>query len=449
MAVSVIYTRSIAYTSRQPRRRLSGVEVIPGSVRRARLDAGLSLAQVGGDDLTRQAIHLIETGKTRPSMRSLRVIAKRLGVPVSTFLLSSDPERAVMHGEHANELDRLCHAHQYDRVVDIARELLAPGASQEVQAVAHFYLGQALRHLVRPDQAVVHLRLARQLFDRLGDPWLAAEALDWEASSLYLKEDTRSVAMAEEALRRYRSLEPRQPETEARMLEHLGTYLLRHQDYDRAQPYYEEALHVAGSVRDLSRLGRIYHGLSSCHWRLGDLRRATDLAYKAVALYAVENELRPVAAQTALPRVENDLAMLLIRQGLFDRAEELVVAALERLARAGVDRLRSHIMLTLGEVRLRQGRLLEALGTTEQAMDLASRHEEMMAVADGHQQLGEIYAQMGRPALRDQHFSQAMAILDSAGLRERQAECQAAYDRLLGEKQRRPEQAQTSGQASA
>ena len=112
ISMSVIYTRSIAYTSRQPRRRLSGVEVIPGSVRRARLDAGLSLAQVGGDELTRQAIHLIETGKTRPSMRSLRVIAKRLGVPVSTFLLSSDPERAVMHGEHANELDRLCHLFQ-------------------------------------------------------------------------------------------------------------------------------------------------------------------------------------------------------------------------------------------------------------------------------------------------------------------------------------------------
>ena len=442
--MSVIYTRSIAYTSRQPRRRLSGVEVIPGSVRRARLDAGLSLAQVGGDELTRQAIHLIETGKTRPSMRSLRVIAKRLGVPVSTFLLSSDPERAVMHGEHANELDRLCQTHQYDRVVEIARELLVPGASQEVQAVAHFYLGQALHHLVQPDQALAHLRLARQLFDRLGDPWLAAEAMDWESCALYLKDDPRAIVLAEEALRRYRSLEPRQAETEARILEHLGTYMLRQRAYDRAQPYYEEALQVAGAVRDLSRLGRIYHGLSRCQWKLGDLRRATDLAYKAVALYAVENELRPVAAQTALPRVENDLAMLLIRQGLFDRAEELVVSALDRLARAGVDRLRSYIMLTLGEVRMRQGRLHEALGTTEQAMDLASRHEEMMAVAEGHQQLGEIYAQLGRPALRDQHFSQAMGILSGAGLRERQVECRAAYERLLAEERPQAEQPKAS-----
>jgi tetratricopeptide (TPR) repeat protein len=447
--VSVIYTRSIAYTSRQPRRRLSGVEVIPGSVRRARLDAGLSLAQVGGDELTRQAIHLIETGKTRPSMRSLRVIAKRLGVPVSTFLLTSDPERSIMHGEHANELDRLCQAHQYARVVEIGRELLTPDASQEVRAVAHFYLGQARRHLVQPDEAVAHLREARQLFDRLGDPWLAAEALDWEASALYLKEDPRSVSLAEEALRRYRSLEPRQPETEARMLEHLGTYLLRHQDYDRAQPYYEEALHVAGSVRDLSRLGRIYHGLSCCHWRLGDLRRATDLAFKAVALYAVENELRPVAAQVALPRVENDLAMLLMRQGMVDRAEEFALSALERLARTGVDRLRSHILLTLGEVRMRQGRLQEALGITEQAMELAARHEEMMAVADGHQQLGEVYAQLSRSALRDHHFAQALAILGAVGLRERQAECRAAYDRVLAEERRRHEKPQASGQASA
>ena len=383
-------------------------------------------------------------------MRSLRVIARRLGVPVSTFLLSPDPQRSVMRGEHANELDRLCQSHQYARVVEIGNQLLAPGASYEVQAAAHLYLGQALRHLVQPEEALLHLRQARALFDRLGDPWLSAEALDWEASSLYLMEDPSAVALAEEALRRYRSLEPRQPETEARMLEHLGTYLVRQRAYDRAQPYYEEALHVAGAVRDLSRLGRIYHGLSRCHWKLGDLRRATDLASKAVALYGVEDELRPVSARVALPRAQNDLAMLLMRQGQVERAEELVLSALGRMARAGVDRLRSQILLTLGEVRQRQGRFEEAQDITEQALELAARHEEQMAVADGHQQLGEIHARLGRPELCDRHFHQALAILGDAGLRERRDECLAVYDRVRGETRSGPaQQPRGSKEASA
>ena len=233
------------------------------------------------------------------------------------------------------------------------------------------------------------------------------------------------------------------------MLEHLGTYLLKQRAYDRAQPYYEEALHVAGAVRDLSRLGRIYHGLSRCHWRLGDLRRATDLAYKAVALYQVENELRPVSARVALPRVENDLAMLLMRQGMLDRAEELVVAALERMQRAGVDRLRSQIMLTLGEVRQRQGRLEDALEITQQALEVARRHDEQMAVADGHQQLGEIHALLGRPELFDRHFGEALAILRDAGLRERENECLATYERGRRGGRRPAEEPRASGGASA
>src|SRR5215470_14806692 len=76
----------LAVRSRRARGRLSGVDINPEVLRQARVAAGLSLAQVGGTELTRQAVHLIETGKVRPSMRSLRVLASRLGVPVASLL---------------------------------------------------------------------------------------------------------------------------------------------------------------------------------------------------------------------------------------------------------------------------------------------------------------------------------------------------------------------------
>ena len=61
---------------RRARGRLSGVDINAATLRQARVAAGLSLAQVGGQELTRQAVHLIETGKVRPSMRSLRSLTK-------------------------------------------------------------------------------------------------------------------------------------------------------------------------------------------------------------------------------------------------------------------------------------------------------------------------------------------------------------------------------------
>jgi DNA-binding XRE family transcriptional regulator len=69
---------------RQGRR--PGVNVIPQRVRRAREEAGLSLADLADGKLSRTAIHLIEMGRTRPSAETLAHIAARTGRPVGYFL---------------------------------------------------------------------------------------------------------------------------------------------------------------------------------------------------------------------------------------------------------------------------------------------------------------------------------------------------------------------------
>lgn len=64
----------------------SGVPVNPSRVREARIEAGLSLAQVAGDDVSRTFIHFVEQGRSRPSQSVLALIARRTGKPVSYFL---------------------------------------------------------------------------------------------------------------------------------------------------------------------------------------------------------------------------------------------------------------------------------------------------------------------------------------------------------------------------
>src|SRR6202171_1797298 len=73
-----------ATSGRRGRRR--GVEIRAGSVKQARLEARLSLGQVAGTEISRTAIYFVETGKAKPSMETLKLIAARTGRPLDYFL---------------------------------------------------------------------------------------------------------------------------------------------------------------------------------------------------------------------------------------------------------------------------------------------------------------------------------------------------------------------------
>jgi tetratricopeptide (TPR) repeat protein/DNA-binding XRE family transcriptional regulator len=426
------YTASIEQHSRPLRGRLSGIDVDPGALRRARLEAGLSLAQVAGSELSRQAVHLVETGKVRPSPRTLETIAARLGRPVTDFLPGGSAAWSASTPEaHSRDLERLCETHRYPEALDLALSRTGPEAVPRLRAVAHLYAGRALCQLARPAEAAEHLRRARELFESTGDPWGAAEALDWEGSAAYLEERIEpALALTEEALRRYRGLDPRRPDVEARMVEHVGTMQLRRGAPREALARYREALEVAGGLHELSRLGRVYHGLARCHWQLGDQDRAIELAQKAVNLGIVEHELSPPAARKNLPRIENDLGMMLLQCGQLRRAETMLESALSHLAEAGLERMRSHVLLSLSELRQQQGEREEAFRLAWEALDLALDRTETLAIASAYQRLGQLHAEQGEHDSVDRCFERAVHVLDEAGLGRRAAHCRAQHDTL-------------------
>lgn len=413
----------------RPRGRLNGVDIKPGVIRQARIQAGLSLAQVAGTDLTRQAVHLIETGKVRPSLNSLRIVTDRVGVSIDSVLLN--PEATVGVGRPVQELEALIKGQHYQLALERGQRLIDDAASSSGGALVHYYLGQALFHLGRPLEALNRLRKAREFFDADGNDRLAAESMDWEAQALHLAEDNHALSVAERALDRYRRADGRPPETEARLLEHLGTIHAGRGDFQAARACYGEALRTAGKVRDLARIARIYHGLSMCYFRIGDSTRAIDLMMKAETLYEAEQRINEAPPNLDLPRVENDLGMLLMYAGDFGRAEERFESALRRLTEMGVDRLRSYFLLSLGELRGLQGRHKDGLRVVEQAIEMAQRLGETRAMAEGYQQLGVLRAAIGDEELAVAAFQQSLVILEDAGLESRRAECLQAYEQAM------------------
>lgn len=82
----------------------------PLRVRQARLEAGLSLAQVAGADVSRTFIHFVEHGRSRPSNAVLALIARRTGKPMSYFLqdqLRMSPQGTDLAEELTGIADRV------------------------------------------------------------------------------------------------------------------------------------------------------------------------------------------------------------------------------------------------------------------------------------------------------------------------------------------------------
>src|ERR1700687_3742357 len=212
-----------AMLDRHYKGRRKGVAVREGSVRKARLEASLSLAQVAAGQVSRTASHLIEYGRVKPSIETLRVIARQTRKPIEYSLLypAAHADQIERHKE-LRELETLTVVRDFPGVVKLAVTLLDRRWSDEDRALTRFYLGQAYCRMVEPQEALLYLPAARAQFELQEDEQLAVEALDGEASAWGLLEDPKAITMANQALERCRRIEPRPQQLEARILGHLA-----------------------------------------------------------------------------------------------------------------------------------------------------------------------------------------------------------------------------------
>lgn len=104
----------------------SGIPVDPDRVRAARLEAGLSLRDIAGDDVSATFVHFVERGVSRPSRDVLSLIARRTGKPIEYFLAPSSSKvqppsdlaaELAQVGDHVHKLERARHLSADDRAV--------------------------------------------------------------------------------------------------------------------------------------------------------------------------------------------------------------------------------------------------------------------------------------------------------------------------------------------
>ena len=390
----------------------------------------LSLAQVAANQVSRTAIHHIENGRVKPSLETLQLIARQTRKPIEYFLLAphGQPELTEPHQELV-QLEHLIATRDFQGVVRLGLTLFNRGWSEDGVALVQFYVGQAYCRLVQPHEALMHLPVARAQFEHYGLEWLAVDALDWEASARGLLEDPMAVGLANQALERCRKLEPRHQQMEARILGHLAGMYVVAEAWPLAITYYEAAVEAASAIKDLLQLAKMHHGLGLACMQLRQPGTARQHFDKALGLYSIESD------QSGVYRVENDLGLLLLQEGQLDSAEHHLLKALAGTEALNMDRRgRGFVLANLGAVNLRRGRLDQARSYLALAAELGEALGERIVVADAHVHMGHLEELLGEIHATDDHFAQAIQVLDELAMPGRLRDCHMEYAQVLDDR---------------
>ena len=414
----------VAADAQPRRRRLPGVNLRPGSVKQARLESGLSLAQLGKGHVTAPAIYLIETGRTRPSLPTLEHIARRTGKPVEFFLAAQsgaadDTQASLM------ELEALVADGRSDEAIALGQALLDRGNSAFRLGRIRYFLAQAYLSGSQPERAGALLQEARSHFEAVNDGVMLAECLGAQAALVTLSQPREARSLAEQALVVCRNVKPVPAPTEARLLGILAGAHAANREWDQAVAAYEEAIHVGDTVFDLRRVARMYGGLGTAYHEVGEVEIATRYTMRSVALLEV---LRDRVAQA---RAENNLALVLMARGDLEGARRHLDRSLELCDEADLEFGRSGVLLSLCELSVQEGDVDHALELAEQALALAQRLDEGTSVAEAHVWLGRIADTRAEHVKVDQEFEAAIEGFETLGKPERLLHVHGVYAEIL------------------
>ncbi|HEY7199391.1 MAG TPA: helix-turn-helix transcriptional regulator [Candidatus Dormibacteraeota bacterium] len=411
-------------SSRSANRKPKGIAIRPEAVRQARIEKGLSLAEVAGREITRAAVHLVEAGKMRPSMRTLQLIAQRTGRPVSFFIAGA--EGSAEHRAARDELSHLVDTGAFHEAIAHGTHLLLEELEPGIEADVRFSVGRAHVRLIESERALTHLARARELYARLGDAWMAVHVQEQEAVAMFLIEDPRTMSRTLDALERCDRLDPPAPTLRASILNVLGNIHMRERDWANAARFFEMGLEACDGVVSMREAARLHDGLSWARQQLGDFAGALRSAERAFALYSVDTDAM------ALARAENNLGYVLLRQGELNAAAPHLLRALDLCDRHGVQRrCRAEVLNSLGELHLERGQPDQAQVHLLRALEVATELKEGDAEATARHLLGRVHLRLGDEAAADRSFRAAIELLKRLDLTERLRQCAAEYADLL------------------
>lgn len=409
-------------------------------IRAARLERGMSLADLGGNELTRSFLSQVELGRSRISLKALAMVADRLGLPISHFLDNSIQAR---DGSAEWALDRAEVALAQQHPSESLRLLDEADLTEELRPRGLALRGRALIEDGRARDAISLLQEGLSLVEQRGDRPLVTELSYLLGTALY---NTGAYDKALVYLRR--SLDDavegtRDPTLEGKITVAIGHILYMRGDFDGAIEHYTRARDLFGSLADLNTLGCVYSGLASAHKQMGDLATALRYSKLSVAVFEAEQNARQAAREL------NNLAVRYSELNDLGQALECARESVGRAQQVNAHDVEALAHSTLASILLRTDEANQAEIEALTAERLASDDTDPARV-DAWIVLAEIAERRGDRERADDLYQRALKVSEQEGRVTFYANAALTYSLLLqrrGDTERALEYALQAAQA--
>lgn len=411
--------------ARPKRRRLPGVNLRPGSVKQARSEAGLSLAQLGKGHVTAPAIYLIETGRTRPSLPTLEHIARRTGKPVE-FFVAEPANVADQSAGSVLAMNLMVLEGRIDEAIKLGRSLLEQGTSAFRLGNIRFQLAQAYLNSSEPELAEPLLAEARSHFEAVGDGRMTAACIGAQAALATIKHSKDAVALARQALELTATQSPRPFGLELRLYGLLAAAYMEAGEWDAAIEANSHLIDIGMPMLDARNLARAFGQLGEAYLALGQGENATRSIMRSVGLYDL------VRGRSLVTTAEDSIGLAMMRRGDFAGARPHLERALGLSSDDDdISSGRSRVLLSLAQLSMEEGELDGAEDAARQALKLAERHSDAGVAAEAHGWLGRIADRRGDHEAADREFDQAIRGFQTLGNSERLQQAHGVYAEAL------------------
>jgi tetratricopeptide (TPR) repeat protein len=324
---------------------------------------------------------MLESGRTRASMKALEHIAGRLGVQPSD-LLGGSPSPAAPQFDLL-EARRLIEQGQAAEAIPLL-EALEEGLTPADQLVRLRYLAIAYNAEGQAKQAFPLLERAQRMAELLGD---IAEQM--RVKGVLAATYARTYAY-EDSIRLYREVVQAcdegvisDPTYHFRRLSELAVMLTNQRRPKEAMPVYERAIALADSFSDRRSLGTMYAGLAKAHHLQGDVELAIRYNQRSLQVYEELSALDQVACTL------DNIAVQYAEYGNRERARE----SLARGARIATEIRRD---TTLASIKTTEAEITaktdpdDAMTLAQEALKFARKVEQIDAQIRSMVLIGEL-----------------------------------------------------------
>jgi len=365
-------------------------------VRVARKDLGLSQAQLAGEDLTKGFISQLESGLVRPSIRSLQLIAARLGKPLDYFIGDGSLAGGKRLEFHRLAAEAAAERRDWDEVRQQVALGLDHAAEGHDRAILLHLLGRAdvaARAFERTFDLVAE---ALQLTDAGTDPELVANLLSLrghayaELGQLVASTDAYEAAL--DVVEKYEVVDTR---LRSRILISLGTVYRRLGRTSKAIAAYEPALAMASRSSEMLLAARGFMGIAVTHYDSGELDAAIGYYRRALEVFQ-----RIADIDFELSTLQS-IAAVQFENGEFDKAKASAERAMKRALEVGNVHWAGVAEVILSRVALRDGKAQDGLRMAKHAETIIREAGDRIQQADALGATGAAYEAIGLVADAD------------------------------------------------